>query len=160
MEKEPLYTLSENEKVIFELNIISATRSDQAVGAAIFSLLALFSSILPKKKSESSGVFVITNMRCFIAMENKQSNCCCFSRTNRFFWTFPLKSLNGFNGYTTGDAIKICCCDCCAPTFNFNIGIDYGASKFKVSVCTDDVDKHEEAQAIVAKLCELAQKNN
>lgn len=156
MAKEALYTLVENEKVIFELNITNATRDDRAAAA----VAGLIKSILPggkKGNDDGHGVFVVTNMRCFVALQ-KKSGLCCFSEEERFFWTFPLKALNGYNGYSSTQSKFLCCCK--ESDFSIDIGMYYGTDKFTLSVHTDDIKNHEEAQAIVAKLVELAQKAN
>lgn len=152
MAKEALYTLLENEKVIFELKIANATRNDMTSTA----VAGMIKSILPggeKQNAGGSGIFVVTNMRCFVALQRKSGGC-CFAHEDRFFWSFPLKALNGCNGYDSSQSSRCCCCK--SSSFSISIGIN----KFTLRVYTNEIKNHEQAQAVVAKLSELAQKSN
>ena len=157
MAKEALYTLLENEKVIFELNITDAMRTDAATAVA-----GMLKAIIPGRGDGNKGgvgVFVVTNMRCFVALQRKSGCLCCFSHEERFFWSFPLKALNGSNGYNSSQG-AICLCCCKSANFSIDIGMTCGTSTFNVSVYPTNIKNHEQAQSIVAKLAELAQKSN
>ena len=158
MAQETLYSLVENEKVIFELNIKDASRDDKK--EAIASAAGFIKSLFAPKDDGTHGVFVVTNMRCFVALQKKIGLWWffCFSHEERVFWTFPLKALNGYNGYSSTQN-KLCCC-CKTADFTIDVGMYYGTDKFTLTVNTDDIKNHEQAQAIVAKLVELAQKSN
>lgn len=144
MSKEALYTLLEGENVIFELNHAGANRSDQD-DVALKALKHLLNS-----KQTTVGVFVLTNMRCIVAIQT-ESGICCASSESRSFWTFPLESLNGMNGYTSTQATVCCCSD-------IDFTIEIGIKNFVLKINTQDVKNHEQAQALVAKITEVAQK--
>lgn len=149
MAQKPLYTLVENEKVIFELNIDDATRSDDTAAAVaglfktVIGLIPVIGPMVANKKK--IGVFVVTNMRCLVAVQGKA---CC--QEERAFWSFPRKALNGCSGY---DKSKTCCCS----SFTISIGITVGTTNTQLEIETSDIKNDEQAQALVAKIAELAQ---
>lgn len=149
MAKQPLYTLIENEKVILELNIDNASRSDDAAAAvsglfkSVIGVIPVIGPMVASKKKV--GVFVVTNMRCLIAVQGR-SGC----SEERAFWSFPRKALNGCGGY---DKSKICCCS----SFDISIGITIGTTNTQLEIETSDIKNDEQAQALVAKIAELAQ---
>lgn len=154
MAKKALYTLMEDEEVIFELNIDNFETESENGGllGMVTELLGLgaipIGSMLFKRKA--TGVFVVTNMRCFVVTISERGlfcNCC----EDRNFFMFPRTALNGCNGYEKSR--KLCCAG-----FSISVGITVGASNETLTIVTDDIDTDEQAQAVVAKLATLIQK--
>lgn len=154
MAKKALYTLMENEEVIFELNIDQFEMESKNEGLLekvtdLLGDLPIVSMVLGNNRN-AAGVFVVTNMRCFVVtMCAKGLFCNCYEDRN--FFMFPRTALNGCNGYEKSR--KLCC-----SGFSISVGITVGASNETLTIVTNDIDTDEQAQAVVAKLATLIQK--
>ncbi len=145
MANKALYSLLENENVIFELNIDNATRDDEADIAAVGFVKKIIGLIPIIGSRSTNGVFVVTNMRCLVALQEK-----AFCSEERVFWSFPRQALNGCSGYSKS---RKCCCS----SFDISIGISVGVTNVALEIETNDIKNDDQAQALVAKLLELSQ---
>ena len=154
MAKQALYTLMENEEVVFELNI-DAFETDEGKDGLLGIVSGLLEDIpiigMLSNNKKNEGVFVVTNMRCIVATkgENRFFGCSCVE--NRNFVMYPRSALNGCNGYEKSR--KLCCAG-----FSISIGVTVGCANETLTVGTNDIETDEQAQAVVAKLATLVQK--
>ncbi len=143
-----LYTVTENEKVLFELECEGLIAP--GVDSGVNELLGGF-----REKLKNTGAFFCGKQKSLLVITDKRiigiefSQDCCSCSEERSFFDVPVKTLSGWNSYRKS---RFCCC----KSFSFSIGVTRPNNtstcfSFSVDNITDD-----HAQALIAQINTLA----
>ena len=212
--KVTYYTLLPGEECLLQLGVISFddeiethsvnitevskglgnifTNISKAIKGIIYSLPIIGSILKPKNNGEldtvETGVFVVTNMRCFvskrIAIKGAVASCCSGSLAGGSesyeFMAFPRSVLTEYNSFTCEqekDIVKASCCAkiCCGKDTTLisyktvlTVGLNTNGEESAIApsrnlVLTLDpqeISNYEQAMGVIATLAKLAQQAN
>ena len=149
-----LYTVAENETVLFELE---CTEFEEMQNTGLFGFIH---RIITKIKSilrnipiikcccPVKSLLVVTDKRLIIITKTSGFLGCSEKRS---FQTVPVKALTGWNSYSKSRL-------CCFKNVRFYVDLLNSAKESKLLVfATDQVTNDEVAQAIISKISELTQ---